>query len=106
MEKTYEEQRNISNMECQNRVSDIVLNLMDELNRMGNEEEVEKFFIAQLKCTHRTLQQNFFRHIIVPCIKDFAQRFDEGNYDDRNEKSCYYAKQMMPIIKDAGLPFI
>jgi len=94
------------NNECQKRVHDLVSKIMDELNKMGNEEEVGKFFVDGILGTHRTLQQNFMRHIIIPSMLDFARRYDEGMYDLRNEAACKLAKKLEPYLKDAGLPFI
>lgn len=105
-ELTYEERRQQANNDRDRRIRDIVSNLMDELNKMGSEEEVGKCFVNAISQTHRTLQQNFFRDILLVCIKNFARRYDDGQYDLRNEESCKIAKKLMPIIKDAGLPFI
>lgn len=105
-ELTYEEKRHLAEGKCRDRVRDIVLDLMDELNKMGNEEEVGKYFVKALQGTHRTLQQNFVRHIIIPSLLDFARRHDLDMYDGRNEASCKLAKKLEPLLKDAGLPFI
>lgn len=91
---------------CKDRVHEIVDNLMDELNHMGNEEDVGKHFVNAVLSAHRTLQQNFVRHIIIPCLLDFARRYDLGHYDARNEASCSLAKQLEPFLKEAGLPFV
>ena len=88
------------------RVYDIVNKLMDELNKMGSEEDIGRCFVHAVLQTHRTLQQNFVRHIIIPSLLDFARRYDMDQYDARNEASCKLAKKLEPLLKDAGLPFI
>lgn len=105
-ELTYAEQQQLAEDKCRERVADIVLDLMDELNKMGNEEKVGEYFISEIRRAHRTLQQNFFGHVLAPCIRDFAKRYDEDQYDVRNEQSCKFAKAIEPIIKDAYFPFI
>jgi hypothetical protein len=101
-----EEIREMKDREVSDRVTEIVRSLMDELNIMGNEEVVAKAFIQEVQQTHRTLQQNFFGHVVVGVIKDFAKRHDEGYWDLRNEASCKTAKKIEPVIKDAYFPFV
>jgi hypothetical protein len=104
---TWEEQMEINERKRKERIKNIVNDLFDELNKMGNEEKVGEHFIEAIRYQHRTLQQNFFGHVVLPVIKDFAKRFDEGNYDMRNEASCSTAKKIEPVIKDVNrLPFI
>lgn len=105
-EMSWDEVCQVSANMCQERISDIVSKLFDELNKMGNEEMVSKFFIEAMCRQHRTLQQNFFSHVVVAAIKDFAKRHDEGYYDLRNEAACKCAKKLMPLIKDEHFPFI
>jgi len=106
-ELTWEEQQEINNHELNKRVKGVVDSLFNELNKMGNEEKVGEYFIEALRCQHRTLQQNFFGHIVLPVIRDFSKRCDEKQYDMRNEASCSVAKKIEPVIKDdIRLPFI
>jgi hypothetical protein len=73
---------------------------------MNCEQEVGDCFINAVRRNHRTLQQNFFGHILLRCIKDFAKRHDEGQFDARNEESCKAAKRMETIANNTYLPFI
>ena len=80
--------------------------LFSQLNMMGNGKEIEQALEEVLRSEHRTLQQGFFRHVIVPSIRIFAKKMDEKAFDLRNEASCETAKKMMPIVEKALLPFI
>ena len=104
---TWQEEMAKQETDCQKRIKQIVSDLFDELNHMNNEEKVGRYFIDSIFYQHRTLQQNFFGHVIIPVIKDFARRYDENNFDARNEASCSIAKKIEPVIKDVNrLPFI
>ena len=105
-ELTWEEQQERADRKCEERINDIMGQLFSELNRMGNEEKVGQYVINAIRRNHRTLQQNYFGHVILPSIMDFAKRYDEDNFDLRNEMSCRLAKKIEPVIKDAHLPFI
>ena len=105
-ELTWEEQNELADMKCKERIRQIVSDLFNELNKMGNEQKVGEFVIDAIRYQHRTLQQNYFGHVILPSIMDFAKRYDEDNFDLRNEMSCRLAKKIEPVIKDAHLPFI
>jgi len=105
-ELTWEEQNELADMKCKERIRQIVSDLFNELNKMGNEQKLGEFVIDAIRYQHRTLQQNYFGHVILPSIMDFAKRYDEDNFDLRNEMSCRLAKKIEPVIKDAHLPFI
>lgn len=93
-------------MSEKNEIIDIFRNLSRELNYMGNEEEVEDALREYLGREHPTLQQNFFKHVIMPAIKIFAEKHDKRFFDLRNEASCELAKKLEPMVKDQYLPFI
>ena len=97
---------NEADRKCEERIDKIMFQLFLELNHIGNEEKVGQYVVNAIRRNHRMLQQNYFEHVILPSIKDFAKRYDEGNFDLRNEMSCRLAKKIEPVIKDAHLPFI
>ena len=105
-ELSYEEKREIYNRKSAENIRDAINVLFNELNAMGQEGHVEKVIVESVQMNHRTLQQNFFSHLVVPLIKDFAKRYDSGNYDLRNEDSCRVAKKLEPILKDEYFRFI
>ena len=80
--------------------------LYNRLNRMNREDEIKDALEKTLGHLHRTLQQNFFRHLIVPAVQYFAKQHEAGWYDLRNEASCETAVKMLPIVDEAALPFI
>lgn len=79
--------------------------LFCELNHRGNEDNIRKALHETLRTQHRTLQQNYFRLIIVPSILEFAMKQDMGLVDLRNEASCELAKKLEPFVKNVPLPF-
>ena len=83
-------------------VEDSLEQIIRQLNVMGNDKEVESALVLGLANTHRTLQQSFFRSVIVPSIKFFAT----CDTDLRNEQASKTAKELMPIIEDAYFPHV
>ena len=87
-------------------IKQIFSKLFNEINHMGNESNVRNALSEVLGEQHRTLQQNYFRDVIVPSIQVFADKWDKHLMDLRNEASCELAKKMLPVVKDAPLPFV
>jgi hypothetical protein len=87
-------------------IKQIFNDLFSELNHMGNEGNVQDALKEVLGEQHRTLQQNFFRYVVVPAILAFADKHSKGLTDLRNEASCELADKLRSIVKDAPLPFI
>ena len=88
------------------RVREAVETIIKEINVMGNEKVAGSAVIEELTRTHRTLQQNFFRDILVPVVKHYAENHETGCYDLRNEDSCKCAAELKPIIDEHGFRFI
>lgn len=88
------------------KVREAVETIIREINFMGNEKVVGAAVIEELSQTHRTLQQNFFRDVLVPVIKHYAEAKKTGFYDLRNQDSCDCAEKLEPIIDEHGFRFI
>jgi len=87
-------------------IKKIFRELFNELNHLGNENNVTDALNEVLGEQHRTLQQNYFRYIVLPSIQTFANKQDRHLTDLRNEASCELAKQLEPLVKNACLPYI
>ena len=87
-------------------IKQIFSELFNELNFMGNEGNVQDALKEVLGEQHRTLQQNYFRYVIVPSIQVFADKQEKHFTDLRNEDSCELAQKLLPLAKNAYLPFI
>ena len=87
-------------------IKQIFSELFNELNFMGNEGNVQDALKEVLGEQHRTLQQNYFRYVIVPSIQVFADKQEKHFTDLRNEGSCELAQKLLPLAKNAYLPFI
>ena len=94
--------KNNSAFECGQEVAK---DLFDALNWMSMEKEVIQGFMNQVQSTHRTLQQNF-GGLLIAAIKHFAEMYDKGWYDARNEALCKMCKAMQSTVNTAHLPFI
>jgi hypothetical protein len=92
--------------ESKQKIQDAVETIIREINFMGNEKVVGAAVVEQLQRTHRTLQQNFFRDVLVPIVKHYADCYKNGIYDLRNEDSCNCAEKLEPIIDEHGFRFI
>jgi len=56
--------------------------------------------------THRTLQQSSMA-VMMECMKLWAEMYDKGWYDLRNEQTCKLAKKIVDEFKDEiYMPFI
>jgi hypothetical protein len=55
---------------------------------------------------HNTLQQSFFRSVLIPIIEEMARLHEENWTDGRNEHSGELAVKLREITKEAFLPFI
>ena len=64
-------------------------------------------FINYATSDHRTLQQNMFR-LFLECIEVWAEMYDDGYYDARNEATCKISRQIIDMLEENGdnIPFI
>ena len=76
--------------------------LFQLLNGMCNDDQYTRQLIGQLRKTHRTLQQNFFRMI----SKVVNEKAKEEFYDLRNEASIEWSKKAAEATQDVAFPFI
>jgi len=83
----------------------VVRVISDFCNRMGGQEDIEKF-VEFMDREHRTLQQGFTR-VLVAWIRHLAS-LKENWYDLRNEASVKLAKKIMESVpyESLFLPFI
>ena len=61
--------------------------------KCGNKENVAELMSRE----HRYLQSEMF-FVCLAYIRKMAERFDNGNYDLRNEYACRTAKQMISAL--------
>ena len=82
-----------------------VAKLMNALNVMGTKKDVVEGIIEELRCTHRTLQQNFWRVIL-----EVMKQYSEFRFDLRNEASVelckYITEKLAEDESKTYLPFI
>jgi len=98
--------RMLDDKKSADKVKEAVRVIVSELNMMGNGNIVGEAVKEELSCTHRTLQQGFFKDVVVPIILWFNGQLEDGRYDLRNEDACQCAKKLKPILKDSYFRFI
>ena len=78
--------------------------LADAANNMAFDEDK---FVDVLMNQHRTIQQNTMGAILA-LIWRWADQFDKGNYDARNEATCRASRQIRDALGEYGnkLPYI
>ena len=97
---THNEQNNGIQQDTDELQSTVFNNLFETVNG-GFDINLEKNLIDAWNRTHRTLQQNFFRQIIIPLIRHIAEQ-DEVYFDARNEDTKALCES---IIKKCGNEF-
>ena len=90
-------------------MTDLMKKMIQQLNCIGGRSDAESV-VATLRSTHRTLQQNFMREVILPAIYLFAWKHRNGWTDARNEETCKIAHEIAELLtkrqtRDA-LPYI
>jgi len=90
-------------VESKIKVREALRSLCNELNYMGNEDEVAEAFSDALNREHRTIQQGFWR-----MVNDVACRYTKensnGRHDDRNKASVEFCERIANL--DHYFPFI
>jgi hypothetical protein len=96
---------NISYKEFTKRTSgkDVAQELSDFVNSSYSITEQE--FVDTLLSEHKTLQQSVFR-LFIQCVEGWAEMYDKGCFDVRNEETCKLSKQIMGVVKDKTIPLI
>ena len=85
---------------------DLAGQILTSINVMGYEKDFIEGYIQGLAREHRTLQQNFGR-VLVAVIKHYAEQYQKGCYDLRNEALCELCSMLIPLIDEFGwLPLI
>lgn len=87
-----------------NRGMEVAKELSDFVNNFTFDQQG---FIDTITSEHRTLQQNIFR-LFLGCIEEWAEMYDDGYYDARNEAICKISRQIIDMLEENGdnIPFI
>jgi len=100
-EMSWEVKKAIKDEKTKKEVQSAVKVIIKNLNTYGDETLVGNAIKDEIANTHRTLQQGFFRNVIVPVVLQYAKQKKEGWVDLRNEDSCNCAEKLEPILKDS-----
>lgn len=88
------------------RIKKLLDEWFNELNHMGNEENIQIALQLVLNKQHRTLQQSFFKQVVITSISIFADKKRANAFDLRNEASCELAEKLQSVVKDCPIPFV
>lgn len=79
---------NTDDISQQDRGIQAARELIDSINHMTvseNDPFVVGFLTEIINHTHRTLQEDFVKVIVLPFIKHYGKKSEEGSYDARNK---------------------
>ena len=93
-------------MKSKDAIKEAMEVLIHEVNKMGNDNLVGQVVKEELANAHRTLQQGFFKDIIVPVILQFSEQKENGYFDLRNEDTCNCAEKLKPILEESYFRYI
>jgi len=84
---------------------DALETLFNLVNR-GGHPVIEDAVTDAIKIQHRTLQQSFFRSIVMPSVNTFAELNESKFTDLRNESACECAAALKPIMDGHYMPLV
>lgn len=69
----------------------------DSVERLvnGGGDEYRKTFVGRLCSMHRTLQQKFIGEVVIPIVRNMANKLVTGDTDPRNEYACKVCAAML-----------
>lgn len=71
--------------------------LMNIVNSYNVQEITD--FVNVVTTDHRTLQQSAFR-TFMKCVEVWAENYESGNYDLRNEQTCKMSAEIKKLFED------
>lgn len=80
------------------RAEKVAEELERTINNFGCREDMEHITGAMLNM-HRTLNQSFMNHLVIPFVQEMAKRYSSGRYDARNEGACKMCREMWDAVK-------
>jgi len=96
--------RDLPGYTTKDKTEGLIHTLEGGINIMGNDfAEVLKEKIPHM---HRTLQQGLMRDIVKPIIEVFAELWENGEIDPRNEATCEAASKLKEVMDSYGFPCI
>lgn len=88
----------------QEKAREVVESVTNFVNTSGR--STAELFAETLMREHRTLQQGSF-YVMSKCIEKWAEQYENGNYDLRNESTAKVCHQIWnDILKDTALPYV
>lgn len=76
--------------------------LLEKLANSGEKEVLAQLASVITRNTHRTLQEELFHNFVLPMIRQWANAFDTGVYDARNEWTAKTCKKLLEVAEECG----
>lgn len=70
------------------------VNSIEDIVNCGGEKS-RKELVERIGFMHRTLQQRFIGEIVIPLVRNMADRLTTDHYDDRNKLACEACAAML-----------
>lgn len=88
-------------------MDEITTTACDSVERLvnGGGDEFRKTFVRRLCSMHRTLQQKFIGAVVIPIVRNMADKLSNGDVDPRNEYACKVCKAMLKGLAEE-FPYI
>lgn len=89
-------------------LTDVFRDVVDCLNVLGSEKSRQEEIRNVFARTHRTLQQQFVKVIILPVLQELAEMDKRGWVDLRNQQAAMLATKMLAAVdeEDLYLPLV
>lgn len=81
-----------------------VASILSDFVNAGTESQID-ILADEIVKDHRALQQLKFK-LFRECIDRWAEMYDIGQYDARNEETCRQSKEISKLLEDSYLPLI
>ena len=86
-----------------NRLQAAVSEVMNGLNVLSGGKERESDVVGVFRSTHRTLQQQFVKVVIIPVLQQLAKDYEQGFFDGRNQEAAALAAKMLAAVTEDDL---
>ena len=87
--------------DSQKQLAEALAEVFNSLNVLGSDNSNVVTYVFSR--THRTLQQQFVKMVIIPILKQLADAHVEGWVDARNERAAALASKMLRAVTDDDL---
>ena len=85
--------------EIENLAKQTAVNLANLTNSYSPGETLAEILNTLLN-EHRTLNQSFTWNFVIPFVREMAKKYENQNFDRRNQAACEFCHVMWNALKD------